>query len=88
MKPRLAGARLRSRADDGEVDRNHRQHARREIQREAAKKHDQQNRERSAAFEEPALFDAGLGVVQLFEEVVAASITSKRSQNRKAVEFR
>ena len=44
----LAAAGLRARADDREVDRNHRQHAGRQIEREAAEKDDGENRERSA----------------------------------------
>ena len=42
----------RTRADDGEVDRDHRQDARREVQRQAAQKHDQQNGQRSASLEQ------------------------------------
>ena len=39
-------------ADDRQVDRDHRQHARRQVQRQAAQEHNQQDRQRSAAFEQ------------------------------------
>ena len=52
---RARASRLRAGADDREVDRDHRQHARREIQRQAAEKDEQQDRERSAALEESLL---------------------------------
>ena len=53
----LPRRRLRAGADDRKVDRDHRQHARREVEREAAEEHEQQDGERPAAFE-PALLHA------------------------------
>ena len=71
-------------ADDREVDRNHRQHARREVEREAAEEHEQQDRERPAAFEQSLLLDAGLRVSNERQEIVACDVAAgadARSEN-------
>ena len=46
--------RLRSGANDRQVDGNHRQHARREVEREAAEQNEHQDHQRSATLEHPA----------------------------------
>ena len=53
QEPALPRSRLRAGADDGQVDRDHRQHARREIEREAAGEHDDENRRGAAPSNQP-----------------------------------
>ena len=84
----LARAGLRAGADDGEVDRNHRQHARREVQREAADEHEQQDRDGPAPLEHPLLADAVLGVMDEGEKVAARQVPEGRALFGEAVERR
>ena len=49
---RASTARRRPRPDNGKVDRDHRQDAGRQVEREAAKEDEREDRERSAALEE------------------------------------
>ena len=53
---------------------NHRQDARREVQRQPAEQHEQQNREGTPALEKSLLFYAGLGISNEPEEVVGRDI--------------
>ena len=75
-KAACARSRLRACADDGQVDRNHRQHARREVQRQPADEDEQQNRQRPAPLEQPSLDDACLGVPDELEELGACPRSS------------
>jgi hypothetical protein len=81
-----AGRGLGAGADDREIDRNHRQHARCEVQRETADQNQQQNRQRPAAFKHAALFDSGFGILDEGEEIGTALITAGGPANFKAVE--
>ncbi len=81
-----ARAGLRAGADDREVDRNHRQHAGRQVQRQPADQHEQEDRQRSASLEHPFLLDAVLGVVDEGEKVGGAEIAERRSLQRETVE--
>ena len=83
-----ARAGLRAGADDREVDRNHRQHARREVQREAAEEDEQQNHQRPAAFEHPALLHAVLGVVDEAQEFVGVEVAAVHAERGESVERR
>ena len=78
---------VRAGADDREVDRHHRQHARRQIQRQAPEKDDRDDGERAAAVEESGRLDAGFGVVNERQEVgdvhVAAGL---RAGDRELIE--
>ena len=82
----LAG--LRAGADDCEVDRNHRQDARREIERQPAEKDDRQDRHRSAAFEEPAALDARVGVLHELQERAAVEVAAFRRAQLEAIHER
>ena len=86
QKAPAARLRLRAGADDRQVDRDHRQDARRQVQREAAEQHEQQNGERAAPFEQAARLDAGLGVANEREEVGRAEVAARRAGDREAVE--
>src|SRR5215203_423424 len=58
----------RARANDRKVDGDHREHARRQIQREAAEEHEKHDRQRSAPFEPTLPPHALLGVAHEREE--------------------
>ena len=81
-----ARAGLNAGADDGEIDRNHRQHAGRQVQRQPADQDEQEDRQRSASFEHPFLFDAVLGVVNEGEKVGRVEIAERGSLQRETVQ--
>ena len=82
------GAGLRARADDRQVDRDHRQHAGRQVQRQPAEQDDDEDRQRSPAFEQSLLRDALLGVVDELQEVVSAPISAGCRQHGEVVQSR
>jgi hypothetical protein len=87
QKATAARSRLRAGADDREVDRNHREHARREVQRESAEQHEQEDRDRPPAFEHPAFLHALFGVVNEPQELVLAEVSTRRRQDDEVVEL-
>ena len=88
QEPPAARLRLRAGADDRQVDRNHRQDARRQVEREAAEQHEQQNGERAAAFEHAARLDARFRVANEREKVGRALVSARRAGDREVVEQR
>ncbi len=78
--------RLRAGADDREVDRNHRQHARRQVQRQAAEKDEAEDRQRPSAFERPLRLDAALGVVDERQEIRRRLVPVGGAEDRELVE--
>ncbi len=77
---------LRTGADDRQVDGNHRQHARRQVERQAAEKHEREDGERSLAFEEPGLLDAAFGVADELQERVLVHVPAGRAEDIELVE--
>ncbi len=77
---------LRPGADDREVDGNHRQHARRQVQRQAAEKHEREDGERSLAFEEPGLLDSAFGVADELQERILVHVSARRAEHIELVE--
>jgi hypothetical protein len=76
-EPAAPRAGLRAGADDRQVDGNHRQNARRQVEREPADEHQQENRERPAALEQTALMHPVLGVVHLPQELAGAHVPAE-----------
>ena len=70
---------LRAGADDREIDGNHREHAGRQVEREAAEQHEQRDRDGPTAVEHPALRHAGFGIVNERYEGVGAHVPAGRS---------
>jgi hypothetical protein len=69
--PPAAG--LRSGADDRQVDRDHRQHARRQVQRQAADEGDREDRGQTTADEPAVGSDTGFGVLHELEKGVGCA---------------
>ena len=86
QEPAAARRRLRARADDREIDRNHRQDARCQIERETADQHEQQDRQRPAALEHAAFFDAVLGVLDERQEIASPEVAACRAANLEAIQ--
>ena len=84
----MSPARLRAGADDREVDGNHRQHAGREIEREAAEKHQRDDRDRATALEHATARNAGLGVLDEGEELRGVHVAAVRPDHRELVDGR
>ena len=89
-EPEAATARsgLRAGADDGQIDRNHRQDARRQVQRQTSEEHQKQNRQRSAALEHALLLHAAFGIPDELQEVGRAQVAAGRAEDRKPVQRR
>src|SRR4029453_16898000 len=84
---RVADAALRAGPDDRQVDRNHRQHARREIERQAAEKHQEQDGNRAAALEHALVLHAALGVANEGEEVRCAEVAAGAAEYGEVIEL-
>ena len=83
-----APAGLRASADDREVDRDHREHAGREVQGQSADENDREHGERPAAFEQAALLHAGFRVADELDELGRARCVAGRAEDREPVEER
>ena len=81
-----AGAGLRAGADDGEIDRNHRQHAGCQVQSKATEQDERQDGERALALEQAFLNLARFGCMDEPEKVVAPEVATGRAQNAELVE--
>jgi hypothetical protein len=68
------------------IARNHRQHARGQVERQAAEQDEQQDRERTVPLEHAALPHAALGVVDELEEIGRALVAAGRAGHLEAVE--
>ncbi len=83
-----ARARLRPGADDRQIDRNHRQHAGGQVQRQPAKEHEQQDGQGPASLEPSFFLHAVLGVLDEGEEVVNRSVTASARHDRELSQLR
>jgi hypothetical protein len=83
----VADAALRAGANDRQVDRNHRQHARREIERQAAEEHQEQDGNRAAALEHALVPHAALGVANEGEKVCCAEVAAGAAEHGEVIEL-
>ena len=85
---RDGGTRPAPRADDREVDRDHRQDARRQVQCQPAEENEDDDGEGTAAVEESLLLDSSFGTMDEREEGVTRDVAGSRAGDGESLQRR